>query len=471
MKFERNKNSKKYFLCCLMLVVVLTMTITFIGSKANYRMTASIPLTEGKVTASPNDINVMAIYIKDTNGYKELDKTETIPDIGYVLNETESYCCKGSGCKKENKDPNVTLKTIGGLHTFSGISKNDKCYLYFDLIDVDKPTTMSNLLENYYINKKIRLDGTFGNIISGEVKNTIYVASDGENNSYYFAGNPTDNWVEFGGYYWRIIRINGDGTIRMIYQGRTEDESGNKLKPKANGEETQIGSVKFNDQHKNNRFVGYWYGDNGELRGLKYPSTIYTELNTWFENSNIKKGTNYFNKIDLNAGFCGDREPSSSITEIDGIGGTGSTTTYYAASVRVSPGGANNVIYNKVKPSYNCLNNDDLYTYKEANQGNKVLANPIGMITADELSYAGLVYGKTNYNNYLCNKTTYASISPYYYNGAAAVFTIYDNAAIGAGSGSINLFALSIRPVINLRSDVQFTGDGTQSNPFKVIVS
>ncbi|MCM1053148.1 MAG: hypothetical protein NC483_04160, partial [Ruminococcus sp.] len=63
MKFERNKNSKKYFLYGLISVVVLTITVTFIGSKANYRMTASIPLTEGKVVSSPYDINVMAIYI------------------------------------------------------------------------------------------------------------------------------------------------------------------------------------------------------------------------------------------------------------------------------------------------------------------------------------------------------------------------------------------------------------------------
>ncbi|MCM1053851.1 MAG: hypothetical protein NC483_07765, partial [Ruminococcus sp.] len=65
MKIEklRKNNSKRYFLCGLITVVILTITVTFIGSKANYRMTASIPLTEGKVVSSPYDINIVALYL------------------------------------------------------------------------------------------------------------------------------------------------------------------------------------------------------------------------------------------------------------------------------------------------------------------------------------------------------------------------------------------------------------------------
>ncbi|MCM1053737.1 MAG: hypothetical protein NC483_07175 [Ruminococcus sp.] len=457
MKFERNKNSKKYFLCGLIMVVVLTITVTFITSKANYHMTASIPLTEGKVVSSPYDFNIVAIYIDGV----EQPKGTPIPISGYTINEEQSYCCKGSNCKKENKDTAITLKTIAGLHTFNGISKSEKCFLYFDKIDVNKPTTMKGLLQNYYINKKTRLDGTFNETISEETKNTIYVAPDGENNSYYFAGNPLDNWVEFGGYYWRIIRVNGNGSIRLIYQGAEPNTLGKGIS----------GNYAFNNNYNDNMYVGYWY-QSEVLRGLKNPSIAYTELNNWFEKSNIKQESKYFNKIDPDVGFCGDRTPSSSNTQVNGIGGTTNITTYYGAYIRVSPGGATVTTSTKtVAPSLNCPNKDDLYTYSGAKEGlgNHKLANPVGLITADEVAYAGMAYGETNgiTTNYLYTGEHYWTMSPHHAT-AAGVFVVNLGGYIDWAPTN-NTYKLY--PVINLRSDVTFTGDGTISNPYKVVIS
>ncbi|MCM1053622.1 MAG: hypothetical protein NC483_06595 [Ruminococcus sp.] len=450
MKFERNKNSKKYFLCGLILAVVLTVTVTFVGSKANYRMTASIPLTEGKVTAGSYDFNILAIYLDDV----KQESNVAIPK-GYIINKEQSYCCKGASCNKDNRGGSeATLETINGLHTFSGISHGEKCYLY-----LEKDTnirTMANLLEDYYINKKIKVDGTFHQTILDVTKQIVYEAEDDNGKTYYFSGNPLDNWVEFGGYYWRIIRINGDGSIRMIYQGTEPNET---------GEETQIGKSAFNQLNTDAKYIGYWYKEGNNSQ----PSTVYVTLNDWFKSSNIKQGSVYFDYIDFNAGFCGDRQTSSSTTEINNENGI-----YYPGFVRIFPGTSTSNGYTNVstKPSYKCANSEDLYTYSEANQGNRLLENPVGLITADEVSYAGVWNADYDKSNYLYTDASYWTMTPYYSGGSgnrAYVNVVTSLSDTKVGSFGVNK-VYGIRPVINLRSDVSFIGDGTQFNPFKVVV-
>ncbi|MCM1053435.1 MAG: hypothetical protein NC483_05630 [Ruminococcus sp.] len=447
MKIEklRNKNSKKYFLCGLIMVVVLTVTVTFITSKANYRMTASIPLTEGKVTASPYDINIVALYLDNI----EHDSNTIIPS-GYKINEENSYCYKGTN--KSNKDTNARVYTDElGNHSFSGISKSSKCILYLEKAIASNYHNMQDLLDNYYIYKKIRAKGTFNTAITGDISNTVYVAPDDNGYSYYFAGNPIDNWVEFGDYYWRIIRVNGDGSIRLIYQGRTKDEKGNKLEPQTTGEETTIGASIFNTNGGPN--IGYWYNENDEDK----PSTIYNNLNNWFINTSGLTNEKYLEKIDFNAGFCSDMRPSTSIKELNWNTGN---PMYYGPAIRHT---------NSELPSYNC-DNEYLYTYNKATIGNKKLEYPVGLITSDEFIYgAGTSYvSKTG--NFLANQTGYWTISPFGYDTTYGTRFYYVDG--NSSSGYLHYWHLGlngrIKPVINLRSDVTLTGDGTISNPYKV---
>ncbi|MCM1053364.1 MAG: hypothetical protein NC483_05270 [Ruminococcus sp.] len=454
MKFERNINSKKYFLCGLIMVVVLTVTVTFITSKANYRMTASIPLTEGKVISSSYDINVMAVYINDGDGnYQELSKETTIP-TGYTINKEETYCCKGSDCKKENKDTNAVLETIGGIHTFRGISKGDKCFIYIDK-DTSNAKTMNELLTVKYKGRYIREDGEFNSTVTNTTMGVIYEGEDDDGITYYFAGNPLDNWVEFGGYYWRIIRINGDGSIRLIYQGRTEDENGNKLEPQAIGEETQIGTSAFNELNNDNTYIGFMYGTPSsstyeDTHSNVNKSVIMQVLEEWY-NQALKSYSDY---IDLNAGFCNDRKPSSGT-------GVGSSQAVYTSRL----------VYDGsrvVAPTYKCPNSSsDLFTFKSSTKGNKKLDVPIGLITADEIAYAGSVHTFNNTDIFLYTGKQYWTISPsgFYSNKKASV--AYFSGPIGRMEPVST--SLGVRPVINLRSDVQFTGDGTQFNPFKAV--
>ena len=306
----------------------------------------------------------------------------------------------------------------------------------------------------------------FSSTVTNTTTGTIYKSAnesqyDDDGEVYYFAGNPTDNWFYFGGFYWRIVRINGDGSIRLIYNGTSTNQKGNS---------TMINTSQvFNDSKNNNMYVGYMY-QSGQVHGLQTNSSIKTTLDNWYI-SNLADEANY---LDGNAGFCGDRYPSTSSSSSNGKGGTGTTTTYYGAHIRLRSG---------KNPSFKCRDSQDLYTTNGSSKGNGALIvnnsnnenyrdetpTPIGLITADEVAFAGGVVGSSNSSYYLYNKAYYWTMSPYYFrsaNSSALVFVVPDNGNLG---GTDVDTSRGVRPVINIRSDVAMTGSGTTSDPFKIV--
>ena len=296
---------------------------------------------------------------------------------------------------------------------------------------------------------------SFSSTVTNTTTGTIYKSAnesqyDDFGEVYYFAGNPTDNWFYFGGYYWRIVRINGDGSIRLIYNGTSTNQT---------GDSTMIDTIKvFNSLYKNNMYVGYMY-QSGQVHGLTTNSSIKTTLDNWYL-SNLADEAEY---LDGNAGFCGDRTPYSG-------SGTGTSTTYYAAYNRLE---------NSKNPSFKCTDKDnDLYTTPGSSEGNGALkvtpsdndstATPIGLITADEVAYAGGVAGSNNTSYYLYNSADYCTMSPsnFGYGGAANVFAVNDYGDLRAFY--VVASATGVRPVINLKSAIAITGSGTTSDPFKV---
>ena len=270
----------------------------------------------------------------------------------------------------------------------------------------------------------------------GEATNGLYKEDTSKGTTYYFRGTVDNNWVKFADFYWRIIRINEDGSLRIIYQGTSNT---------ATGSSTQTGTSAFNSSYNNNAYVGFKYTTNN-VHGTGTNSTILTALNTWYS-SNL---SSYADKIDGNAGFCNDRTPYSG-------SGTGTSATEYAAYNR---------LYINKSPTFECSNSSDLFTTSGSSQGNKALQYPIGLITADEVAYAGGVNGQTNQSYYLYTGQAYWTVSPSYYNGGAIVFRVNSHGQLN-GPNVIN--SSGVRPVINLKSSVQITGgDGSSGNPYVI---
>ena len=446
-EFETIKSHKNrlYFLCGIVCVVVLLVVFVVTRSHAKYRTTESIPLINGTINYTPYDLKMVAMYQEENGDYKSID---TVPTSGYTLNEEKSYCEVN-----DNKDNNITIEYQNGSINFLGMTKKGtKCYLYFDKQTAKKVDTILGQIDvNLDIPdfSKTAQESCSDTSICEET-NGIYESIDDYGTTYYYRGAVNNNWLKFAGFYWRIIRINGDGSIRLIYNGTSTE---------ATGEEAQIETSKFNNLYNNNAYVGYMY-TSGQVHGLGTNSGIKDILDSWYQTNITNKG--YGNKVSTEVGFCGDREPSTSASSSNGSGGTGTTTTYYGASIRLD--------INKT-PTLKCKNSSDLYTINGSSKGNKALTNPVGLITADEVAMAGGVYGQINQNYYLYTNQIYWTMSPYYFSIGSSSSWASVSVVNSIGNLGYNCVDNSrgVRPVINIASDVEITGSGTSSDPYVVI--
>ena len=244
MEFEVLKRNHLKRNIIIGLIAVLLISVVILNfTKAKYRVTESIPLVNGTINYSLADLNAVAVYINGDNGYT---KTDTIPESEYVLNEEESYCTIDG-----NRDNNISLSydvTTKSLSVSPMTTKRTKCYLYFDT----EPITIQDIIAS----KTIATRDDFSTTLTSDTTGTIYQAEDDDGTTYYFAGNVTDNWVRWAGFYWRIIRINGDGTLRLIYNGTSTTTTGRG---------TQISTSDFNSTDTDNMYVGFKYTANNVL--------------------------------------------------------------------------------------------------------------------------------------------------------------------------------------------------------------
>jgi len=353
--------------------------------------------------------------------------------------------------------------------------------------DINQPLYLSGaILKDNIAQTDTNID--FSKISSDTNGKGLYYTNtntEGNKTTYYFRGAVENNYVQFGEYkagttvndvtysedtpiYWRIIRINEDGSIRLIYVG-TEA---------SNGVDATIGKSAFNENTGDNAYVGYMYGTPGsdtyeETHANEHDSTIKAVVDTWYVN-NLSSYSGYL----ADAGFCNDRSvaPTAGLwgTEDTGLG-YGNKVTYYGATRRLV-----NIDDYEVKedaqPQFKCPNEDnDLFTTNTSPKGNKALIYPIGLITADEIAYAGGVYFENNRSMYLSGLRIW-TMSP---------FDFYDafNSADEWYLQNDGLFfeqyvdeeTRAIKPVINLRSSVELSTelpsgctklDGTANCPY-----
>ena len=277
--------------------------------------------------------------------------------------------------------------------------------------------------------------------------NGIYSAKDDLGTSYYFRGNVTNNYVKFANKYWRIIRINGDGTIRMIYAGTSAHANGYN---DSSANDMSIGESAFNSSYEDNTYVGYMYGTAGattyaNTHSNTTNSTIKTKLDSWYDTNIVNTGNE---KYIADAIYCNDRSVSSGT-------GIGTTKTIYAVRTRITNG----------TPTLKCANNNDKFT-KSTTIGNGKLTKMIGLITTDEVMYAGGTRSD-NTEYYLHSGEWYKTMSPslFEYNGASVDYV--------NNHGNLSEFSVSntggaVRPVVSLKSDAISGGSGTAASPFLV---
>ena len=279
----------------------------------------------------------------------------------------------------------------------------------------------------------------------------LYKSVDDYGDTYYYRGNVKNNNIYFAGFYWQIVRINGDGSIRLMYDGTVKNASG--VQQSINNK-TYLFNSKYNDP----AYVGYMYGNPDgttfdEVHENTMSSTIKTTVDNWYKIYIADKGYNDY--LSNYTGFCGDR----SLVYGDGI----STNIFSYFGTYGS--------YEKNTAQFICPNIErDFYTTNDSSIGNKALTYPVGLITYDELIFAGMSNHYTNKLSWTNSDQPYWTMSPLGYTSASD----YADEWIVDGGGKVAMWwgvkvTIGSRPVISLKSNVKISsGIGTVNDPFVV---
>ena len=305
--------------------------------------------------------------------------------------------------------------------------------------------------------------------ISGENERVLNNAPDDYGTSFYYRGNVLDNYVSFANKTWRIVRINGDGSVRLVL-------------------DSSAGTSKFNSSYNDNAYVGYMYGTPGSTtydatHENINDSTIKTAVDKWYED-NLKT---YYADYLADTLFCNDKTLAS-----NGIGGVttqlgyGKNKTYYSSAERLQYSAGTTSITTS-KPTFKCAESasDDysrftvnVTTLPNGNKTNGNLKYPIGLLSADEVAYAGAYKaGQRNESYYLYNSSMtswwLSTLGNYY--GSYAYYAYGWNVTGSGGyinsGGSVNC-TYALRPSLSLKSELLVSGgDGTKENPYTVKLS
>ena len=422
---------------------------------------------EGKGSYSYNIVIKDLINTFATTGFLQYKITST--DGGYNMTDFKDIP-KSSVASNKKLATNITIEG-NGTHTYTilFIYKNSEDNQAGDMgkilsgqIIIDEytiPTLANQLLAD---NPTISTRTDFSTPFTTNTANILYKATENGTDVYYFAGQdtestPINNWVKFGknssnqDLYWRIIRTNADGSIRLLYHGTSTTAT-----------DAYIGKSAFNTSIGSPKYVGYMYGDTDttpeEARTNTNDSTIKAYIDNWYANNM----TSYTKYLSTTAVYCNDREVGSGT-----YSATGSEFDY-AAYTRLNT--------NKT-PTYDCTNDNDKFTV-DASASNGKLTYPIALMTADEIAYAGGVVGQEAPMWYYTNSsfesstgaTFWWSLSPYNWHDVADSWYVYGSVIPGFLSNNYVYDSNGVRPVVSLKSCTLYsTGNGTSETPYEIV--
>ena len=420
---------KKIFIILGVLVVSISLVLSF-AFKKEYKKAI-----KETIIASELPGGIMAYTL---NGEKtSLTYNDLISN--YVL---DTITCKNGTVATYSKSTKEV--SLSNIHMPDYCTMNFKSTLYAKLL-LDNPVKSTR--------------SSFTDVLTSTTTGTLYTATEknvhntSDTTVYYYAGNTTNNWVKFGGFYWRIIRTNADGSVRMLYSGTS---------PSATAGYINSTSTALNDTVNNPMYVGYMYGTTGSLASNRLntnDSTAKAVIDTWYEN-NLSNYTRY---LSTTAVYCNDRSIGS------GTYNTGSTNFYFGSYARLNT--------NKT-PTYDCTTQGDAFS---GSNSSAKLKYPIALMTADEVAYAGGVMYTNNASAWfylnsagssIMGSTYWMLLSPYRWSGdetSARSMVVGGSNYPGILDDGFVHGVRRIRPVISLKGNLIWkSGDGTSSNPYEV---
>ena len=347
---------------------------------------------------------------KEWNYEIQLDNPDTLK-----LNVIPKYALASVKIEKDNQviSNNSEVSLVGGDNIYkvtitSTDQKNTKEYKIN--VKVKQAVSLKDeILKNTIITSNPTLTTSSNNTsdASGLYSSTATNTGDP---TYYFRGNVENNYVSFAGFTWRIVRVNEDGTIRIIMQNGI------------------------------NNNATYSFSNAGSYINMYYSNSNAKELLENWYNSNIGSDNNLSSKVVNGEYYC-----EQAKVKLD--------SRFSFGNIQSIPN------YNEYIPDFKCTSDNNGYGTVNAS---------IGLLTYDEAVYAGEYFNQSDSSNFLFNSAPGFTMSPAGYWTYPYIWThAYDIGIPPAYYPSDN-YNYSLYPVINLKSYVQATGAGTNTDPFVV---
>lgn len=475
--------SRKNILIVALILSILTVSIGYsalsttlnISGDMSLRIAADIRITGNRLTRVVDGAyeTYNCNYSKDTTiNYTTLPATTSVADYEatvtnysntryelkeiIVLNHTNSekvaYYIEGlteGDIIEPNTSVNFTIKILPVVA--SELYENDAYSTTLELKYVFEEYIPP--VVDIYLAQKILMDNGGTDTISAKgtpdltsnatTDEGMYATTDNDGTTYYFRGDVKNNYVYFAGFYWRVVRINGNGSIRLVYQGTTADATGTATSPST----TKYNNANVLVSDKPAHLLVKYY------ESLTIQSSLYSVANSWYE-SNLNT---YSDFLDYEAGYCNDISTTSG-TYSDF---TNNKAVTFSGKTRLS---------NKA-PTLDCPSGSYITT-TAASTGTKKLQYPSAVLTMDDVYFAGGT-SSNNTNYYLYTGQAYWTMTPYEFKyilfGASRSANVMYIGAQGQITGGIVSGVYGYRPVINLKANLYYNeGDGTASSPYTI---
>ena len=403
----------------------------------------------------------------------------TKDDTNYINTESVSakyqsrYFTYGTGYEANGANFNLTGVAVTSGTFSDSYSELVNKYLvttyYFNIIDFSSETktitTTSNLDKLYYVVGATSNSITYKEINSNKKVTESLVASseDDYGTSYYFRGAVKNNYVEFANKCWRIVRIVGDGSVKLVLHNDNTAGAANPCSSANNSTNAAFAHFNgttylsdFNSNIGDNASIGLMYGtpgsnDYASTHANTNKSTILTNLETWYTNNLVT----YTDKLSDTI-WCNDKSTET------GALGYGLNGTNYSADSRVRSG----------KPSLKCSNDNNngklsKFTVSDTTNGNGNLTYKIGLLTADEIMFAGFKNSVSNSSTYLQENANneWWTLSPLEFSELSGTYLCAVQVDMFGGGVS----NIAVRPAISLVSSTTISsGTGTSEDPYVV---
>ena len=444
---------KKYISISILIILLLSIYVINISLARYEKNVKSDTITLGSIANTP--ITATITSVSDTDNTFDITVTNNNPyEVKYkIKEENDLYNVDYSGILNSYITiPANTTKTIRVVFSgkqdviYEDMGKDQYGNLYKDInivIDEDEPYNVNQIqigtgirvyLQKSIKNEIIKNAGEITNYEEGHIFTGISASDEGGlcsivdpvsgETTYFFRGNVTNNYVSFAGYTWRILRINPDGSLRLVLNSiATNSQYKSTNTSSANNIDTAIQHIEWED------------------------SMVYSALHTWYNNNIASQYSNYV----VESNFVFDTSYKDSTSSSAGA------CYYFGTYLRVGLDGK------AYKPTFSYTDESLVRDY-------------IGLLTGDEILYAGGYWKEDNTSYFLYNQsinTEYWTMSPSFWDhGSHYKIGIMALNASGAlndwpGSGNTITENIGIRPVISIRGDLEMDGIGTASNPYK----